>query len=295
MSHFTVAVMLKDKNKLEEVLAPYDEELEVPRYIKYTKEQLIEKGKKSIEDYKNGTYAEFLKDPIEYKKDCENEAHIKYLEEEFPKKLNWTDEEIYQYELIGYEEDIGENGEIYSTYNPNSKWDWYDIGGRWRNSLLTREDNNDTFEHNSFAEHYGKFDDVKTAPKGYKWVNGAKIKDIDFKKMKELAYNKNIRWWELVVEEKPLEEGEEKPFNLYKKEYLVKRYGDKEHYAEIESTFHTFAFVDEEEWHEKGEMLSFGLDTVTKESEEIYLEKFQEYIKAEENQDKYLIIVDCHI
>ncbi len=26
----------------------------------------------------------------------------------------------------------------YSTYNPNSKWDWYDVGGRWSNNLLTK-------------------------------------------------------------------------------------------------------------------------------------------------------------
>lgn len=64
MSHFAVAVVTKDKDRIEEILEPYSEELEVPRYIKYTKEQLIEKVKKEIEDYKNSTYAKFLKDPI---------------------------------------------------------------------------------------------------------------------------------------------------------------------------------------------------------------------------------------
>ena len=29
----------------------------------------------------------------------------------------------------------------YSTYNPNSKWDWYSIGGRWNNNLVTKSDN----------------------------------------------------------------------------------------------------------------------------------------------------------
>lgn len=293
MSHFAVAVMLKDKNKLEEILAPYSENLEVPRYIKYTKEQLIEKGKNEIEDYKNSTYAEYISDPIEYERKCNNELHIKYLKEEFPKKLKWTDEEIYQYEIEFYEpEEIGENGEIHSTYNPNSKWDWYEISGRWFNELLVKED----VEYIGGEIGLGAGNLLnKKAPKGYKWTNGAKIKDICFEKMREDTYSAAIRWWELVVEEQPLKEGEKQPLNLYKKEYLIKRYGDKEHYAKIESTFSTFAFVDEEGWHEKGEMLYFGLDTSTKESENIYIEKFQEYIKAEENQDKYLIIVDCHI
>ena len=29
------------------------------------------------------------------------------------------------------------NGDLLSTYNPNSKWDWYTIGGRWNNYLKT--------------------------------------------------------------------------------------------------------------------------------------------------------------
>ena len=31
---------------------------------------------------------------------------------------------------------------------PGNKWDWYDIGGRYRNMLLTKITNEDTFEHN---------------------------------------------------------------------------------------------------------------------------------------------------
>ena len=33
----------------------------------------------------------------------------------------------------------------------------------------------------------------------------------------------------------------------------------------------------------------------TKDSEQLFLEKFTETINKPENQDKYLIIVDCHI
>ena len=34
-----------------------------------------------------------------------------------------------------------ENGVLaeYSTYNPDSKWDWYTVGGRWRNSIKTKD------------------------------------------------------------------------------------------------------------------------------------------------------------
>ena len=138
MSHFAVYVFSKDKD-IEELLAPYDENIKYPPYIKYTREQAIAKVRKDIDDYYNSTYKEFIADPEGYKeKFGSNSDHIKYLEEEFPKKLNWTDEECYEEMKIWYE-DIDEEGNLYSTYNPKSKWDWYSIGGRWNNILITKE------------------------------------------------------------------------------------------------------------------------------------------------------------
>lgn len=49
MSHYTVAVITDDIKKLESMLAPYDENLEVSPYIDETKEELIKKGRKRKE------------------------------------------------------------------------------------------------------------------------------------------------------------------------------------------------------------------------------------------------------
>lgn len=137
MSHFTVMVIGAEPEKQ---LAPFNENLEVPRYVKYTKEQLIAYGKDNIQKYKEGPYARFLSDPQKYKASTKNESHINYLEKEFPKRLNWTDEEIYTYEIGFYEtEEIGSNGEVYSTYNPKSKWDWYELGGRWSGMISLKD------------------------------------------------------------------------------------------------------------------------------------------------------------
>lgn len=137
MSHFTVMVIGENP---EEQLAPFNENLEMPKYVSYTRDQLIEKGKKDIESYKNGRYSEFLADPEKYKSECTNQGHIDYLENKFPKKLNWTDEEIYQDEIKYYEpEEIGSNGETYSTRNPKSKWDWFVLGGRWSGMIKLKD------------------------------------------------------------------------------------------------------------------------------------------------------------
>lgn len=190
------------------------------------------------------------------------------------------------------------NGNLLSTYNPNSKWDWYSIGGRWRNVLLTKIDNEDVISEESLEDLLNGDNNLKKeSPEGYKWVDGARIKDIDFKKAMKFknTYNNAIRFWELIVEEKTLKDEEEKPFTMYEKEYYMERYGTKENFAKMESIFTTWALLDETGWHEKGKMGWWAMNDSTKDSELLFLEKFTETLNKPENQNKYLIIVDCHI
>lgn len=229
MSHFAVAVVTKDKNKIDDILKPYWEELEVETYIDKTKEEIIKEAKR-------------------WKEIFEKKERTDFSEEYMNKYINAkTDEELYLIEKDDYEK-YDENGNLLSTYNPKSKWDWYDIGGRYRNQLLTKVENNDTYEHNSFAELYTG-DQNRKAPEGHKYVNGAKIKDIDFKKMEEIEKGR----------------------------------------------FCTWALVDETGWYEQGQMGWWAMNDATKESTQELADKFQEYISKPENQEKYLVIVDCHI
>lgn len=182
MSHFTVLVIGED---VKGQLAPFNENLEMPRYVSFTKEALIEKGRKEIGDYKNGTYAKYMENPEKYEAECSsNPGHINYLKVEFPKRLDWTDEEVYA-EEIKYEEpeDIGPDGEIYSTLNPKSKWDWYQIGGRWAGSLRVKElAESATIGEKSFL--YGEENPYKEGA-----VDSATKEDIDWEHpdMKEFA------------------------------------------------------------------------------------------------------------
>jgi hypothetical protein len=123
----------------EAQLAPFDENLELLRYQEKTKAELIQESKDSIEHYRKGVYAEYLKNPEEYAKDARPQ-HLNYLKEEFPKKLEWTDEEHYKYATSWYEpENIDEEGNVYSTCNPQAKWDWYSLGGRWSGLIKLKE------------------------------------------------------------------------------------------------------------------------------------------------------------
>ena len=50
-------------------------------------------------------------------------------------------------------EEIDENENLLSTYNPDSKWDWYSIGGRWNGFLHCKnadpgfEETNEAYIH----------------------------------------------------------------------------------------------------------------------------------------------------
>lgn len=55
--------------------------------------------------------------------------------------------------------------EEWSTYNPNSKWDWYDEGGRWCNYIKTKEG---------------------------KYVNSCKLSEIDFTPYSEDDYEEEL-------------------------------------------------------------------------------------------------------
>ena len=141
MSHFCVLVFTKPGGKnVEELLAPFNENIEYKPYVEYTRDQAIEKVRKDIEKYKNDVYAEYLADPKKYEEEWSHRPqHINYVKNIFPQKLKWTDNECYDYEARRYEpEMIAENGDLLSTHNLKSRWNWYTIGGRWDRLLKTK-------------------------------------------------------------------------------------------------------------------------------------------------------------
>lgn len=117
MSHF-IGLVFGDN--IEDNLEPYYEGNEVEPYIKYTKEEAIAEAKTRV------------KETLEYleKREPENKEKIDKW------KSYETDEDFYEYaKKWGY--DLDEEGNLISTYNPKSKWDWYATGGRWNGYLPT--------------------------------------------------------------------------------------------------------------------------------------------------------------
>ena len=191
MSHFTVLVVGESP---EEQLAPFSENLEMPRYVAYTEQQLIDGQRKSIEDYKNSTYAEYLKDPELYASKCKNNAHLEYLQNDFPKKLNFTEDELYQEAIRYYESnDIGEEGEVYSQSNPNSKWDFFQLGGRWAGLIEVNE--GVEFNPPNFSWGWSAEDQLEVLSK--RKTDSALKKNIaNLKELKTFAVLMDGKWYE---------------------------------------------------------------------------------------------------
>ena len=245
MSHYLVGVIVNDISEVDDILAPYDENMEVKPYIYRTKAQIIADGKARKERYaKSDNITDYMR---------------KYLGAT-------TDEEFYKLEIDGLsDEDLDKDGNELSTYNPNSKWDWYSIGGRW-----------------SDGDNVVKISDFKL------------YDDLDDD---TLALHKKA--WDSFEGKCKLTEDEENKifdrFRMWNDKYYLDRYGTYENYIKAISSNIPYAFVDANGWYEKGQMGWWGCDNATQESIEDYTEFAEKYFTSEENQNKYIVWVDCHI
>lgn len=117
--------------------------------------------------------------------------------------------------------------------------------------------------------------------------------------MIEEEYNKNIRFWELVVEKStPKNKDEEELLNqvFYKPEYYANRYQSKEQFAKEVTEFGTYAVITPDgTWHSKGEMGWFGFSSETDEEAINWGTSFKEMFINKAYPEWKLTVIDCHI
>lgn len=161
MSHFTVLVIGENP---EDQLEPFDESIEVPEYQReLVSESEIESFLKTYQNY-----------------DPERKwAKITRAEADANKLLSF--DELYP----KYGEDWNGNQwrknsdgvwAEFSTYNPKSKWDWYQLGGRWVGFLKLKQ---------GAEGEVGEFSLVSNTRAEKGWCDQALKKDIDFEGMRD--------------------------------------------------------------------------------------------------------------
>lgn len=294
MSHSTVLVIVESASneadaisQAEEMLEPFNENMEVEPYAN---EEV------SFEDFKKVFYDENV-----------------FPEEEMLHRFNNpTEEDAEALREKLYLEDVRiEDGQYvsYSTYNPKSRWDWYQLGGRWENMLpskskaggvnVLRKSDLDLDNARDKAimeanQTYDKFEQLKAGrdpgPSFDDIVAGVdpSVPERDKYDFARMSYNDNP-----VVKEAQSE------FGLYftsPHEYF--KIGEGGRYAFVEeaakSFMDTFAVLTPEgNWLEEGHMLMFGV-AVDKMDAEDWNETFWQQVN-DAAEDAWFLVYDVHI
>ena len=237
MSHFTVMVQIPKWvmqngsdifEYVEEVLAPFDENLQVEPYIRDSKETVL--------------------------------AEWERVKEKYPEK-NYDQMTIEEFAKEWYLMSLDEEGNLLSTHNMNSKWDWWEIGGRWKNMLR-----------------------LKTGEQ----VDFAPVGEIDFDGILEDNRNHKALAWDEAHKDGP-----PAPTKLYMYGIEV---GTREEHIESATGLMTHAVITKDgEWFEMGEMGWFGFHTASHDDEVDWIETFHENYIASLDPEDGVVIVDCHI
>lgn len=142
--------------------------------------------------------------------------------------------------------------------NPNAKWDWWVVGGRWRNKLIDM---------------------------GGKPCNWALVSDIDFPKMEKRA-RINLEPYDSCAER-----------HFYKAEYFKKLYPTEESYIRSKTVFSTYAVITPDGvWHAPETMGWWCMDDIEPEDKARFRDEYAErFIKPAIENGWYMTIVDCHI
>lgn len=121
MSHFNCLVIHKGDQDIAELMDPYSDELKVKPYIRETKEKCYEKYLQAKSDARDKPYSFFGKKQKE-------EANIIGMSFERFKKWHWGEDRMWD-----------EEGNLLTTANPNGRWGYYTIGGKWGDFLLKKD------------------------------------------------------------------------------------------------------------------------------------------------------------
>jgi len=302
MSHFTVLVCVQDK----------DGEMTV--------EEAIAAANALLEPFQENNMGDCPSEYMEFN-EVDTEEYLKTYN--MDKKLQKTYEnfEEYMYEEIGYKPN--EDGKYGYWENPNAKWDWYSIGGRWTGFFPVKDNKN---IHVGEPGVFGN-----KAKEGMADI--VRVKDLDTDKLAENSKQAMEEFWDNWVS---LVTGSKKSTDLFhtrwsacnmglinvkfgkdmtKEELTIsnsKKWDDDtidkydvyknttrdEFYLKYENYFdkmQTYAVLDNEGWHAPGDMGWWGMSSESTDEKLKFRNSFYENFVSKLEQNDWLIIVDCHI
>lgn len=230
--------------------------------------------------------------------------------------------EGYMADYCGYSERDEETGRYGRWRNPNQKWDWYQIGGRWTGLIqlkagalgfsgepgLMTEANADPSKGD-----YCRIEDIdwdvvaaktrEAADKFWRewqrFCDGHEFKAFEGPRDKALSLGllqcKNADEltgdeWKTIKWERQIKEGVDRfdvLTNLAREDFFAK-------YMEAFCPIKTRATLDEKGWNEPGKMGWWACSSDTPESYQAYAKGFVPWLRSGDQRD-FVVVVDCHI
>lgn len=205
VAFFTCAV----ENAVDWIMEPYDENTENDAYLEFEDEtptlrseyeecvdclKLPDGSCVELFDYPYG-YKYTIIDNKVYQRDAGPLRHNKRTKKakkitalpSYPRKKLYKTFKEYAEDYRGYR--FNDEQQTYGYYfNPNSVWDWYQIGGRWPDMFLVKTD---CREYSLGKRSWGNADKELKAPDGYMWVAAARKKDIQWDVMRNWKQQKS--------------------------------------------------------------------------------------------------------
>jgi hypothetical protein len=250
---------------------------------------------------------------------------------ELPHKEQYATFEEFVEEWSG-EKPCGPNGEYGYYHNPNAKWDWYSVGGRWSGYFPIKDDNGILGSTGTMGS---KMND------GPGFADICQVKDLDLKKIQADAQEQIDKfcaaweWYDYGRVEAEVKDGDWEDYNrkesgrhfalsvgildcknedeLTGDEWLIipwakdpKRYdvwangpitGEdiRTKYAWHFAPLKIYAVLDDKSWNGRGDMGWWGCSTSEDSQEKEYGDGWFEREIMALPQDMWLAAVDCHI
>jgi len=310
MSHFSVLVVTKEEPSqelLEAVLMPwheyectgirqYLEKVDITKDVEKFLDEDIWVGKDALGNIA-WRYSEPPSEPLAKPADITDgpvsEITKMKMRDTVGMKIANTGQDLLEKLMTAeFGELISEDGKYYDETNPNAKWDWWVVGGRWGNFLLDK----DGIYCDSLQKSRLDKDTMQ------KLVYSKAVEE--YAKAKEVIKNRPVKSWpQMVASYDDIKDARA----AYHAQEVIKDFAnefgpfaDVENYLKSEEEFIageikqwlcTFAVVYNGTWNERGSMGWFGC---VKDESASWPDDFEK-LYSEIPDDYYLTVVDCHI
>lgn len=176
-------------------------------------------------------------------------------------------------------------------HNPNAKWDWWLLGGRWQGMLTVKPEA--SAAHLIYGEPgvFGSSGDEYKRPDSRHGCDGCRKGDLDFDWAREENIRSvQVRWDHMIAENHQDDPGRRYFEYGFDKDSSLE---DELQKAQNCHPFHTFAVLKGGVWYERGEMGWFAC-VINDKGRGEWCGEIQQ-LWDEIPDDHVVVVVDCHI